>query len=87
MYDSVDLQKILRLKLGKYAFFRGETSLHSQNCTARRMHGHRKLRLMPDFKMLHLAHTFLICMMSLIVYYSLNYLFLQNRSILDVRLI
>ena len=27
MYDSVDLLKILRLKLAKYAFFRGETSI------------------------------------------------------------
>ncbi len=27
MYDSLDLQKILRLKLAKHAFFRGETSI------------------------------------------------------------
>ncbi len=30
MYDSVDLRKILRLKLPKHAFFRGETSIFSK---------------------------------------------------------
>ena len=30
MYDSVDLRKILRMKLAKYAFFRDETSIFSK---------------------------------------------------------